>query len=77
VDHSLVWALVGLALVIAEVLTGTFYLVMLGVAAFAAAGTAYMGYGIPTEAIVGALIAALGCYGVYLRRTSSARRGRR
>jgi membrane protein implicated in regulation of membrane protease activity len=77
VDHSLVWALVGLALVIAEVLTGTFYLVIVGVAAFAAAGTAYLGYGIPMEAIVGALIAALGCYGVYLGRTSSTGRGRR
>src|SRR5437588_12423384 len=42
-DHALAWAVTGLVLVIAELLTGTFYLVMLGVAAFGAAGAAYLG----------------------------------
>src|SRR2546425_12884443 len=42
-DHGLAWAVIGLVLVIAELLTGTFYLVMLGVAAFGAAGAAYLG----------------------------------
>ena len=42
-DHALAWAVIGLVLVIAELLTGTFYLVMLGVAAFGAAGAAYLG----------------------------------
>jgi membrane protein implicated in regulation of membrane protease activity len=36
----LAWGVLGLALVIAELLTGTFYLVMLGIAAFGAAAAA-------------------------------------
>jgi membrane protein implicated in regulation of membrane protease activity len=34
-DAYLAWLLLGLALVIVELLTGTFYLLVLGVAAFA------------------------------------------
>jgi len=37
VDHALAWAVVGLVLVIAELLTSTLYLLMLGVAAVGAA----------------------------------------
>ena len=36
-EHSLTWAIIGLVLVITELLTGTFYLLMLGIAAFGAA----------------------------------------
>ena len=43
-DHALVWAITGLVLVIVELLTGTFYLLMLGVAAFGAAAAAWLGF---------------------------------
>ena len=67
-DHSLAWAIVGLVLVIAELLTGTFYLLMLGVAAFGAAGAAWLGFGFGAQIIVAAIVAAVGCYGVHLYR---------
>jgi membrane protein implicated in regulation of membrane protease activity len=67
-DPALLWAIVGLALVIVELLTGTFYLLMLGVAAFGAAGAAWLGYDFPLQAVVAGLIAACGCYGVHAYR---------
>ena len=68
-DPALLWAITGLVLVIVELLTGTFYLLMLGVAAFGAAGTAWLGYDFPAQVIVAALIAAGGCYAVQVYRT--------
>jgi len=70
-DHGLAWAVVGLVLVIAELLTGTFYLVMLGVAAFGAAGAAYLGVDFSAQVIVAALVAAIGCYGAHVYRTKN------
>jgi membrane protein implicated in regulation of membrane protease activity len=70
-DPALAWAIVGLVLVIAELLTGTFYLIMLAVAAFGAAGAAYVGLGFPVQCIVAAVLAAGGCYGVHLYRVKS------
>jgi membrane protein implicated in regulation of membrane protease activity len=67
-DPALIWAITGLALVIVELLTGTFYLLMLGVAAFGAAGTAWLGYDFPAQVIVAAVIAAAGCYAVHVYR---------
>ncbi|HJY78397.1 MAG TPA: NfeD family protein [Burkholderiales bacterium] len=67
-DTALLWAIVGLALVIVELLTGTFYLLMLGVAAFGAAGAAWLGYDFPAQVAVASLIAAGGCYGVHVYR---------
>jgi len=67
-DPSLAWAIVGLALVIAELLTGTFYLLMLGVAAFGAALAAYFGLAFWPQIVVAAVVAATGCYGVHAYR---------
>src|SRR5947208_9705019 len=67
-DPALMWAISGLALVIVELLTGTFYLLVLGVAAFGAAGTAWLGYDFPAQVIVAAVIAAVGCYAVHAYR---------
>jgi len=67
-DAALLWAIVGLALVIVELLSGTFYLLMLGVAAFGAAGAAWLGYDFPAQVAVASLIAAGGCYGVHVYR---------
>ena len=70
-DHALAWAVIGLVLVIAELLTGTFYLVMLGVAAFGAAGAAYLGVDFSAQVMVAALVAAVGCYGVHVYRAKN------
>jgi membrane protein implicated in regulation of membrane protease activity len=67
-DPSLAWAILGLALVIAELLTGTFYLLMLGIAAFSAAGAAWLGLGFEAQIVVAAAVAAAGCYGVHVYR---------
>ena len=70
-EEDLAWAIVGLTLVIVELLTGTFYLLVLGVAAFGAALAAWLGQEFPVQAIVGTVIAAVGCYGVHLYRAKN------
>jgi len=70
-DPALAWAIVGLVLVIAELLSGTFYLLMLAVAAFGAALAAYFGQAFPVQCIVAAALAAAGCYGVHVYRARS------
>src|SRR5688572_16429957 len=70
-DPAFAWAIVGLVLVIAELLTGTFYLLMLAVAALGAAGVAYWRQTFPLQCIVGVVISAAGCYGVHVYRTKS------
>jgi len=70
-DPALAWAIVALVLVIAELLSGTFYLLMLALAAFGAAAAAYIGQTFPVQCIVAGVIAAAGCYGVHLYRAKS------
>jgi membrane protein implicated in regulation of membrane protease activity len=70
-DHSLAWAIAGLALVIAELLTGTFYLLMLGVACFGAAAAAWLGLDFGPQIVVAAIVAAVGCYGVHVYRAKN------
>ena len=67
-EHAIVWAVAGLVLVIVEVMTGTFYLLMLGIAAFGAAFAAWLGWEFSMQSIVAAILAAVGCYGVHLYR---------
>ena len=67
-DHATLWAVIGLALVIVELMTGTFYLLMLGIAGFGAALAAWLGYPFSAQSVVAAIIAAVGCYGVHLYR---------
>jgi membrane protein implicated in regulation of membrane protease activity len=71
-DEDFLWAILGLTLVIIELLTGTFYLLMLGLAAFGAALAAWLGHGIGVQAIVAAVISACGCYGVHVYRARNA-----
>lgn len=70
-SEYVVWALLGLTLVIIELTTGTFYLLMLGIAAFGAAAAAWAGQDFPVQAIVAGVIAALGCYGVHVYRAKN------
>jgi membrane protein implicated in regulation of membrane protease activity len=67
-EPYIVWALVGLALVIVELLSGTFYLLVLGVACFGAAGVALAGVGFPLQSIVAVIVASVGAYGVHAYR---------
>lgn len=73
-EPDLAWAILGLTLVIVELLSGTFYLLMLGIAAFGAAAAAYFGFEFPVQALVAAAAAAAGCYGVYEYRARNASR---
>ena len=67
-EHSLAWAIAGLVLVITELLTGTFYLLVLGLAGFGAALAAWLGLGFGAQAIVFVAVAGIGCYGVHIYR---------
>ncbi len=71
-EEDLIWAILGLTLVIVELLTGTFYLLVLGVAAFGAALAAWFGLGFPVQTIVAAVISGFGCYGVHVYRAKNA-----
>jgi len=73
-DPYVVWAVVGLALVIAELMTGTFYLLVIGIAAFGAALAAFAGQDFPMQVVVGTVTAALGCYWVHAYRVRNASR---
>jgi len=70
-DPALAWAILGLALVITELVTGTFYLLMLAVASFGAAAVAWLGHAFPAQSVVAAVVAAAGCYGVHLYRAKT------
>lgn len=71
-EQDLAWAILGLTLVIVELLTGTFYLLMLGIATFGAAVAAYFGFEFPVQALVAGVVAVAGCYGVYEYRARNA-----
>jgi membrane protein implicated in regulation of membrane protease activity len=64
-DHAVIWAVTGLVLVIVELVTGTFYLLMLGIAAFGAGLAAWLGLPFSAQSMVAVLISAIGCYGVH------------
>ena len=57
VELWLVWVVLGFVLVIAELLTGTFYLLVIGFGAFAAAAVAWIGGNELVQAIVGGIVA--------------------
>ena len=63
-DKTWVGIIAGIALVIAELATGTFYLLVLAVAAFAGAATAYLQQSFWTAAVIAAAVAAIGVIGV-------------
>ncbi|HUQ25452.1 MAG TPA: NfeD family protein [Burkholderiales bacterium] len=67
----LAWGVLGLALVIAELLTGTFYLLMLAVAAFGGAAIAGLGQPFAVQVVVAFVVAAAGCYGVHAYRAKN------
>jgi len=59
-DLPLAWLIAGFILVIVELVTGTFYLLVIGIAAFAGAGVAYAGGTFVWQAVAAAVIAVAG-----------------
>jgi len=72
-DIPLAWLIAGFILVTTELATGTFYLLVLGVAAFAGAGVAYAGGALVWQSLVSAVVAVSGVVWVhqYRKRTVS------
>jgi len=62
-DAYLLWAVTGIALIIIEMLTGTFYLLVLGLAALSAAAAAWFGGSFWVQAV---LVVAVSVAGVLL-----------
>ena len=69
-DISLAWLIAGFILIIVELVTGTFYLVVLGIAAFAGAGVAYAGGAFVWQALAAAAVAVAGLIWVQRYRKS-------
>ena len=72
-ESYLVWLIAGFALVIAELVTGTFFLLVLGIAAFAGSATAWFGLGFWVEALCAATVAIAGVFWVRQHRKSMQR----
>lgn len=60
----LMWLIAGLVLIIIEVTSGTFYLLVLGIAAFAGALAAYLGAGALAQVACVGILAAIGLVAV-------------
>jgi len=69
-DNSLAWLIAGFILIIVELVTGTFYLLVIGIAAFAGAGVAYAGGAFVWQALAAAAVAVAGVVWVQLVRKS-------
>ena len=73
-ESYLVWLAAGFALIIAELVTGTFFLLVLGLAAFAGSATAWFGLGFWVEALCASAVAIAGLLWVrQYRRTTPQR----
>lgn len=59
-DPALAWVIAGFALVIIELVTGTFYLLVIGIGAFAGAGVAWAGAGYLAQAVGACAVALVG-----------------
>lgn len=70
-DTYLLWLVAGFALVIAELVTGTFFLLVLGIAAFAGSATAWFGLGFWLEALCAAVVAVAGVFWVKQQRKAA------
>ena len=54
------WSVAGIALIIAELITGTFYLLVIGIAALAGGAVAFYGFSFWVQAEVAAVVAIAG-----------------
>ena len=69
-DLPLLWLIAGFMLIIVELVTGTFYLLVLGIAAFAGSLVAWAGGAFVWQALAAAAIAVAGVVWVHLYRKS-------
>ena len=61
----LIWVIAGFALVIAELITGTFYLLVVAVGAFTGALVAWLGGNVFLQAVIGSAVAVAGAFAVH------------
>lgn len=66
-DYDLMWLIAGFVLVIVELVTGSFYLLVLGVGAFAGALVAYFKLGFWMQAMAAAMVTIAGVMWVRTR----------
>jgi membrane protein implicated in regulation of membrane protease activity len=71
-EPYLVWIIVGFVLVIVELLSGTFYLLVIGVGAFAGAAVAFAGGGYFAQAVAACAVALAGAW--FVRRWHASHR---
>ena len=64
-EHWLVWLVIGFILVISEMLSGTFYLLAIGVGAFAGSIASWLGGNEIVQAATSGAVAVLGTYIVH------------
>ena len=64
-DLWMLWLVAGFVLVIAELLTGTFYLLVIGIGAFAGAVAAWSGVHSIVQAVVASAVAFAGVWAVH------------
>jgi len=72
VDSALAWLIAGIVLIVAELVSGTFYLLVLGVAALLTAAVAYAGGGFLIQVIVAGAIAIAGVFWIRGRKRAMA-----
>ena len=72
VDSSLAWVVAGIVLIVAELATGTFFLLVLGIAALVAAAVAYGGGTFLVQVIVAGAIAIAGVFWIRARKKAMA-----
>jgi membrane protein implicated in regulation of membrane protease activity len=65
VDIPLTWLIAGVALIVAELVTSTFYLLVLGIAALVGSGIGYAGGSHLSQAIGAAIVAVAGFFFVH------------
>jgi membrane protein implicated in regulation of membrane protease activity len=65
VDIPLAWLVAGVALIIAELVTGTFFLLVLGVAALVGSGIGYLGGALVWQSLAAAVVAVAGVVWVH------------
>jgi membrane protein implicated in regulation of membrane protease activity len=68
----LVWLFLAGGLLVSEMLTGTFYLLMLGIGALAGALCAWLGTGLTVQILVASLLGLAACFVVWQARSRQA-----
>jgi membrane protein implicated in regulation of membrane protease activity len=68
VDGALAWFVAGIVLIVVELMSGTFYLLVLGLGAFTAAAVAYGGGGFLGQVVVAGLVAISGVLWIRARK---------